>query len=98
MQIKLSSKHMELTEAIQDYARRKASKLDRFFDRIQQIEVVFVRTRNGYYTEIITEIEHHDPIVAHGDNLDLYASIDQGIDRSQRQLTDHKSRLRDNKH
>lgn len=98
MQIKISSKHMDLTAAIEEYAEKKVEKFPRFFDRIQQVEIVIDKTRNGYNAEVITDVEHHEPFVASGDHLDLYACIDQVVDRSIRQLKDHKSRLRDNKH
>lgn len=98
MQIKISSKHMELTAAIESYAGKKVQKLSRFFDRIQQIDVVIDKARNGYTTEIITDVEHHEPFIATGSHEDLYACIDLGVDRSIRQLKDHKSKLRDNKH
>jgi putative sigma-54 modulation protein len=98
MQINISSKHMELTPSIEEYATRKVEKLPRYFDRIQQVDVVIDRTKNGYTTEIITGLEHHEPIVATGSHDDLYACIDLGVDRSVRRITDHKSRLRDNKH
>ena len=98
MQIKISSKHMDLTPAIEDYATKKIERFPRFFDRIQQVEAVIDRSKNGYTIEIIIDVEHHEPFIATSTNEDLYACIDQGIDRSVRQLTDHKSRLRDNKH
>ena len=98
MQITISSKHLELTGAIEEYARKKLEKFVRFFDRVQQVDAVIDRARNGYTVEIITDVEHHDPIIANSQHEDLYACIDLGIDRSVRQLKDHKSRLRDNKH
>ena len=98
MQTKISSKHMELTPAIEEYAEKKLEKLVRYFDRIQQVEAVIDKAKNGYTIEIIIDVEHHEPIIAHSDHDDLYACIDLGIDRSVRQLTDHKSKLRDNKH
>lgn len=98
MQIKFSSKHMQLTPAIEEYATRKVEKLSRFFDRIQQIEIVVDKARNGYRVEIITDVERHEPFVATSDAGDLYACIDSTVDRAVRQLKDHKSRLRDNKH
>lgn len=98
MQVKISGKHMELTPPIEDYAFRKVEKFPRYFDRIQQIDVVIDRAKNGYVVEIITNVEHHEPIVASSTHQDLYACIDLGIDRSVRQLKDHKSKLRDNKH
>jgi putative sigma-54 modulation protein len=98
MQIKFSSKHMQLTPAIEDYAMRKVEKLSRFFDRIQQIEVVIDKAKNGFKVEVITDVERHEPFVATSDATDLYACIDATVDRAVRQLKDHKSRLRDNKH
>ena len=98
MQIKISSKHMELTLAIEEYAEKKVERLTRFFDRIQQVDVVIDKVKNGYNVEIITDVEKHEPFISTSDHDNLYACIDLGVDRSVRQLTDHKSRLRDNKH
>ena len=98
MQINISSKHMDLTPAIEEYAQKKVERLTRYFDRIQQVDVVIDRLKNGYQVEIITDVEKHEPFIATSDHDNLYACIDLGVDRSVRQLTDHKSRLRDNKH
>jgi putative sigma-54 modulation protein len=97
VEVKISSKHMELSEAIEDYAAKKIDKFGRFFDRIQQVEMVIDKAKNGYALEIITDVAHHEPFIATGEHEDLYACIDLGIDRSIRQLKDHKSKLRDNK-
>lgn len=98
MQLKISSKHMQVTPAIEEYASKKIEKFPRYFNRIQQVEVVIDKARNGYRVEIITDVEHHEPFVANSTHEDLYACLDVGIDRSLRQLKDHKSRLRDNRH
>jgi putative sigma-54 modulation protein len=98
MQVTISSKHMDLTPAIEEYARKKLEKFVRYYDRIQQVEAIIDRAKNGYTIEIITDVEKAEPIIATGTHEDLYACIDLGIDRSIRRLTDHKSRLRDNKH
>ena len=98
MHVKISSKHMHVTPAIEQYASKKIEKFPRYFNRIQQVEVVIDKARNGYSVEIITDVEHHEPFVATSTHEDLYACLDVGIDRSLRQLKDHKSKLRDNKH
>ncbi len=98
MEIKISSKHMELTKAIEEYASGKIQKFPRYFDRVQQVAVVIDKAKNGYTVEIITDVERHDSFIASSTHEDLYACIDLGIDRSVRQLKDHKSKLRDNKH
>ena len=98
MQTTLSSKHMDLTTAIEEYTEKKVARLTRYFDRILQVEVIIDKLKNGYTVEIIVDVEKHDPIISSSENDNLYACIDLGVDRVVRQLSDHKSRLRDNKH
>ncbi len=47
MQINISSKHMDLTPAIEEYAQKKVDRLTRFFDRIQQVDVIIDKFKNG---------------------------------------------------
>ncbi|MCH8823878.1 MAG: ribosome-associated translation inhibitor RaiA [Planctomycetes bacterium] len=98
MEIKISSKHMDLTPAIEEYASTKAEKFTRYFDRVQQVTIVIDKAKNGYTVEILTDVERHDAFISTSNHEDLYACIDLSIDRSVRQLKDHKSKLRDNKH
>ena len=98
MNVTISGKNMPLTPAIEEYANKKVEKLPRFFDRISEVEVIIEKGKNRYTVEIIASVVHHDPIIATSEDDDLYACIDAGVDRSVRQLKDHKSKLRDNKH
>ena len=91
MRINISSKHLEMTPSIEEYIHSKASKLTRFYDRIE-------KSTHGFIAEIISDVEHHDNIVATNKDNDMHAAIDGCIDRSVRQLTDLKSRIRDHKH
>jgi putative sigma-54 modulation protein len=97
MQVNISSKHIQVTPAIEEYASKKIEKFPRYFNRVQQVDVVIDRAKNGYTVDIITNVEHHEPFVATSNHEDLYACLDVGIDKSIRQLKDHKSRVRDNK-
>ena len=87
-----------MTSNIEEYINTKADKLTRYFDRIEQIEVKLEKTTHGFTTEIISDVEHHDPIISNSEATDIYASIDRCIDKNVRQLTDLKSKLRDHKH
>jgi putative sigma-54 modulation protein len=99
MEITISGKHIEITDAIRQYALDKVGKLPRYFDRIQAIDVVADRSEGyGYQVEILVHVEHHDPFIARSHNEDLYACIDETIDKVERQLTDHKEKLRNRKH
>ena len=97
MQVNISSKHIQVTPAIEEYASKKIEKFPRYFNRVQQVDVVIDKAKQGYTVDIITNVEHHEPFVATSAHEDLYACLDVGIDKSIRQLKDHKSRVRDNK-
>lgn len=91
--------HLEITPAIRQYAQDKTGKLPRYYDRIQQIEVIAGRKdSHSHEVELIVNVDRHDPFVARDSGDDLYACIDGVVDKMERQLTDHKNRVRDHKH
>lgn len=99
MEIKVSGKHLDITDAIRDYATEKVAKLPRYFDRVQQIHVIADRAdHNRFNVEILVEAERTDSFVARVTVPDLYAGIDEAVQKMERQLTDHKERLRNRKH
>ena len=98
MQINVKGKHIEITEAIDTYVRTTAAKLVRYFDKVLSIDCVIEKEANGFHVEFIVDVEHHDDFIVNYRDQDLYAAIDLAIDREARQLTDHKSRVRDHKH
>ncbi len=98
MDIRVSGRHLEVTPAIRDYATQKVNKLPRFFDRITHIDVVAEKLdSHTYEVEIVVEAEHANAFVAKTKDPDLYASIDATVDKLERQLHDHKEKVRTRK-
>jgi putative sigma-54 modulation protein len=94
---------MDVTPAIKAYAEQKAGKLTKYYDRISEIEVVLdsgkdKTTKEKTRVEVIVHVEHSSTFVAHHEEGDAYACIDACTDKLERQLTDHKDRLRNRKH
>ena len=101
MEINVIGRHLEITPAIREYAQQKMAKLPRYYDRIQSVEVVADRADHHdehYAVEIIVQVDRTDPFVAKVAGRDLYACIDASVDKLERQLTDHKEKLRNRKH
>ena len=99
MEIKFSGRHIDVTPPIKEYASEKVMKLPRFFDRIQQMSVVVDKVdQNMHAVEIIVEAERTDPFLASESGPDLYGCIDEAVRKLERQLSDHKDRLRNRKH
>ncbi len=98
MIVTVASKHMELTGPLKTFAEEKAGKLIKYFDRIQEIEVVFDHKNNQMMAEIIVNAEHNHRLVAHCSGTDAYACMDSCMEKMERQLTDHKEKIRNRKH
>lgn len=98
MEFKISGRHLEITPAIRDYAHKKTDRMHRYFDRIQEVQVVVDKTDRSFEVEVIADVEHHEPFIAKHQNEDLYACIDETVDKVERQLSDHKQKLRNRKH
>jgi len=96
--VTISSRHMDVSAPLKAYAEQKASKLTRYYDRIQDIEVIFDNARDAMRVEIIVVAERRNRFIAHDSNADAYACIDTCIGKLERQLTDHKKKFRNRKH
>ena len=96
MNITVTGRQFEVTDAIREFAHEKAGKLTRYFDRISRSEVILGRKDNHTYdVEIIAHVDGHEHFVAHGQHEDLYAAIDEAEHKIERQLRNHKAKLVD---
>ncbi len=98
MQIKITERHTEVTEAVRQYVRKKSDKLTRFYNRIQAIEVILDGTKGRSKVEMIARVEGADDFVAHATEPDFLAGVDVVVDKLERQLTKHKEKFRNRKH
>ena len=76
MIVTVSSRHMDVTPALKTYAEQKANKLTKYYDRIQEIEVIFDAGKDTTRVEMIVNAEHKNMFIAHHDDGDAYACID----------------------
>jgi len=92
MQIIYTGKHMEVSPATKEYAESKLQKMSRFFDHIQEIHVTQSILRNQHVVEVTLKADGK-LIRAEERTPDMYTSIDQAVDKLERQLTRYKSRF-----
>lgn len=93
---------MDVTPALKTFAEQKANKLTKYYDRIQEIEVILDTGKelgkNHSKVEMIVNAEHKNMFVAHHDEGDAYAGIDACVGKLERQLSEHKKKIRNRKH
>ena len=95
----ISSKHIEITEAIKRHAEEKTSKLPKYYNSINQVEVIIDSDKNGNISaEIIARAEHNKIFIATETSEDAYKCIDIAVHKLERQIRKRKKRERNNKH
>ena len=98
MIVTIAGRHMDVTEALKNFAEQKVSKLTKYYDRIQEIEVILDANKDGTRVEMIVNAEHNAMFIAHHDQGDAYACIDGCVHKLERQLSEHKKKYRNRKH
>ena len=99
MRFTITGKHIEITEAIRQHAEEKTSKLPKYYDSVNQIEVIVDKESGGNTSvEIIARGEHSKIFIATEAGEDAYKCIDIAVHKLERQLRKQKTKERNNKH
>lgn len=95
----ISGKHIGITEAIKRYAEEKTSRLPRYYNGINQVEVIVDGSEGGKTRiEIIARGEHSRVFVGTESGEDAYKCIDLAVHKLEKQLRRKKTKERNNKH
>lgn len=99
MRIEVIGKHLEVTDAISQYAEQKCGRLPRYYDGVQEIDIVLEQRpkTDEFFVELRVDVEKHDTFVAKSTGQDVYECIDLSVDKMSRQLTDFKEKLKNSK-
>ena len=99
MRIEITGRRLEVTPPIREYTLGKCEKLPRFFNGVQEIEVVLSQEAHNqeFEVEIRVDVPKHDDFVAKSRGSNIYECIDATVSKVTRQLTEFKDRLRKTK-
>ncbi|MFD2178834.1 MULTISPECIES: ribosome hibernation promoting factor [Veronia] len=92
MQINLTGHHVDITPSMRDYVTTKFDKLERFFDRINNVHVVLNVEKIQQIAEATLHVNNGE-IHARANSEDMYAAIDALTDKLVKQLNKHKNKL-----
>ncbi|MCC6907989.1 MAG: ribosome-associated translation inhibitor RaiA [Phycisphaerales bacterium] len=98
MQITVTGKHLDVSAAMEDYASKKCDRLTRYYDRIQQVDVVIDKPGREFEIEVIAHVDRHDPFIGREHGMDYHACLDSVVDKLSRQLAEYKEMTRNRKH
>ena len=94
MRINLTGRHIEITDALREYVEKKSNRLSKYHNRISDMEIVIGEEGQTKKCEFIVKVDHADRIVVRESGDDLYACVDAGVDKVERQLTRFKEKSR----
>ncbi len=97
MKLLANGRNIELTEPIKDYVTEKVGRLEHHYDFLQEIHVFLGVEKNPRISENqlaeATVVVPRAVLRVEVSSTDLYASIDKLVDKIERVLTRHKTKL-----
>ncbi len=102
MNLTISGHHLEVTPALREYVLTKLDRVKRHFDQVVDINVLLSieklkEKERRQKAEVTLRVKGKDIFVEHA-HEDLYAAIDQLMDKLDRQVCRHKEMLQDHHH
>ena len=92
--ISLQGRHVQVTEGMKDHAIDKISKIEKFSDRLIDVQVTMDIQKLDHRVDVLLR-DGHIRIRAQATSNDMYTSIDRAVGRIQRQLRKYRQRLKD---
>lgn len=96
MQINFTGHGLEITPALRTFTQEKFNKLERHFDKITAVNVIFDVEKLRQIAEA-TILVAKGEIHASAESEDMYTAVDELIDKLDRQLLKHKEKIKDHR-
>jgi putative sigma-54 modulation protein len=94
MNLQISGHHLEVTPAIREYVTGKLERVTSHFDNVIGVNVILSVEKLKQKAEVTVHLPGKDIFVEAIDE-DLYAAVDNLVDRLERQVQKYKQKLQD---
>ena len=102
MNLTISGHHLEVTPALRGYVTQKLDRINRHFDQVVDVRVILsIEKQKEKERRQRAECNIHvkgSDLFAESCSEDLYAAVDELVDKLDRQVVRHKDRLQDHGH
>ncbi len=94
MELNIRGDKISVTKAIKDYVTDKMNRLNKYFDNEKTVVAeILIRVRNNEQIIEVTVPTSRFTLRAEERNSDLYAAIDEVVDKLERQIRKNKTKL-----
>jgi putative sigma-54 modulation protein len=102
MNLTISGHHLDVTPALRNYVTSKLDRISRHFDQVVDVKVILSiekpkEKERRQRAECNIHVKGND-LFAESSHHDLYAAVDDLVDKLDRQVVRHKTRLQDHHH
>jgi putative sigma-54 modulation protein len=93
MHVEITGRHVDVTEAIKEYARKKIQKIADEFRAVESVHVILDVQKFNHIAEVVVQGKHHMHLDAREVSPDMYASIDLVSDKMLKQLRKNHDKI-----
>ncbi len=102
MNLTISGHHLEVTPALRNYVTSKLDRINRHFDQVVDVKVLLSvekqkEKEKRQKAECNIRVKGGD-LFAESSHEDLYAAVDELMDKLDRQVVRHKDKMQDHHH
>lgn len=102
MNLTISGHHLDITPSLREYVLTKLDRVTRHFDQVVDVTVLLSveklrEKERRQKAEVTLHVKGKDIFIEHSSE-DMYAAIDQLMDKLDRQVCRHKGKLQDHHH
>ncbi len=95
MEIRITSRHTNLSDAIRERTEEVIKKLPKYEPRVSAVEVIFDEGKRSKTVEGIVHVDRGDPVVASAEADEFRPALHQMVERLTRQLRRRHEQSRD---
>lgn len=96
MQVSISARHGQLSDASREKISAKFDKLTRIFERLTAINVtVDLENKDSLVVEVLVSAEHKHDFVAQEQAGELMTAVDAAVHKLEQQLRKYKEKVQD---
>ncbi len=92
MKLIIKGKHIDVTDSIEDYIKKKMAKLEKYYDQIMDATATISIEKNRQIFEVTLQARRAI-IRAEEESDNMYTSIDRVVEKLERQIIKYKEKL-----
>jgi len=86
MAVEITGRHVDVSDSMRDYAQKRVAKLMDEFPHVDKVHVIMDIQKYVHMAEAIIHASRHILVEAKAQSENMYASIDEVVDKVERQL------------